>query len=239
MSPKILTRSDIDVVLVRPSAGDIGVVEAARVSTIGADSLHEDMEPARVEGLINYLMRDRHGSPFEHNSMTFLITAPIFVLREWHRHRIGWSYNELSGRYQEIDPVFYVPDETRKLVQRGQAGKYEFTYGTMAQHGQTQTCLTASYAHAYGAYEQMLDAGVAREIARAVLPGGIYSTMYATCNARSLMHFLSLRTIDERAAFPSFPQREIEMAAEKMEEAWARLMPVTHAAFNSHGRIAP
>jgi thymidylate synthase (FAD) len=96
-----------------------------------------------------------------------------------------------------------------------------------------------SYRQSYEAYQRMLAEGVAREVARAVLPVGLFSSMYATCNARSLMHFLSLRTKDERAKVPSFPQREIEMVAEKMERAWAQLMPLTHAAFNEHGRVAP
>jgi len=85
----------------------------------------------------------------------------------------------------------------------------------------------------------MLAAGVAREVARAVLPVGLFSSMYATCNARSLMHFLGLRTQHELAKAPSFPQREIEMVGEKMEAEWARLMPLTYAAFNANGRVAP
>jgi hypothetical protein len=101
---EIRFRSDVTVELVKHSAGDQDVLWAARVSTAG--------------GLINYLMRDRHGSPFEHNSMTFFVSAPIFVFREFHRHRVGWSYNEESGRYRELQPVFYVPGEERKLVQR-------------------------------------------------------------------------------------------------------------------------
>ena len=96
-----------------------------------------------------------------------------------------------------------------------------------------------AYQGAYDAYQDMLAAGVAREVARAVLPVGLFSSMYATCNARSLMHFLSLRTKDDRATVPSFPQREIEMVAERMEALWAGLMPLTHAAFNAHGRVAP
>jgi thymidylate synthase (FAD) len=85
----------------------------------------------------------------------------------------------------------------------------------------------------------MLEAGVAREVARGVLPVSIYSSMYATCNARALMHFLSLRTQREDATFPSFPQREIEMVAERMEAAFAERMPLTHAAFERNGRVAP
>ena len=92
---------------------------------------------------------------------------------------------------------------------------------------------------AFEAYQRMLDAGVAREVARIVLPLNIYSSMYVTLNARSLMNFLSLRTKREGTQFPSFPQREIEMCAEQMEDIFAELMPLTYAAFNANGRVAP
>jgi thymidylate synthase (FAD) len=233
-------RSDVTVDLVKSSAGDSDVLWAARVSTAGEQSLEElTKDPERSKGLINFLMRDRHGSPFEHNSMTFFISAPIFVFREFMRHRVGWSYNEESGRYRELEPVFYVPDESRKLIQRGRPGKYEFVEGTQSQHRLVTEVMERSYREAYEAYQKMLADGVAREVARAVLPVGLYSSMYATCNARSLMHFLGLRTQHELAKVPSFPQREIEMVGEKMEQHWAELMPLTHAAFNANGRIAP
>ena len=92
---------------------------------------------------------------------------------------------------------------------------------------------------AYASYQRMLDAGVAREVARMVLPVTIYSSMYVTMNSRSLMNFLSLRTTREGTHFPSFPQREIEMVAEKMEQFWVDLMPMTAASFNANGRVAP
>lgn len=233
-------RGEVTVDLVKHSAADSDVLWAARVSTSGEQSLEElTKDPERSKGLINYLMRDRHGSPFEHNSMTFFISAPIFVFREFMRHRVGWSYNEESGRYRELQPVFYVPAQERKLVQQGRPGKYEFVDGTDAQHRATTEAMEASYRQSYVAYQEMLAAGIAREVARAVLPVGLFSSMYATCNARSLMHFLGLRTQHELAAVPSFPQREIEMVGEKMEAEWAKLMPLTHAAFNSNGRVAP
>ncbi|GGY01826.1 flavin-dependent thymidylate synthase [Streptomyces minutiscleroticus] len=233
-------RSDVTVELVKHSAADTDVLWAARVSTAGEQSLDElQKDPERSKGLINYLMRDRHGSPFEHNSMTFFVSAPIFVFREFMRHRVGWSYNEESGRYRQLQPVFYVPDTSRRLVQEGRPGKYRFVEGTQEQHELVGRTMENSYAQAYEAYEEMLEAGVAREVARAVLPVGLYSSMYATCNARSLMHFLGLRTQHEQAAVPSFPQREIEMVAEKMEAEWAKLMPLTYAAFNANGRVAP
>ncbi|WP_431994125.1 FAD-dependent thymidylate synthase [Streptomyces griseoflavus] len=236
----VTLRSDVTVELVKSSASDSDVLFAARVSTLGEQSIGElRKDPERSKGLINYLMRDRHGSPFEHNSMTFLVSAPIFVFREFMRHRVGWSYNEESGRYRELQPVFYVPDASRKLVQEGRPGKYVFVEGTPAQHASVQDVLGDSYHQAYEAYQKLLAEGVAREVARAALPVGLYSSMYATCNARSLMHFLGLRTQHEQAKVPSFPQREIEMVGEKMEAEWARLMPLTYAAFNANGRVAP
>ncbi|MFC4534778.1 FAD-dependent thymidylate synthase [Sphaerisporangium dianthi] len=232
--------SDVTVNLVRHSAADSDVVWAARVSTAGEQSLEAvGQDPERSRGLINYLMRDRHGSPFEHNSMTFFIHAPIMVFREFHRHRVGWSFNEESGRYRELQPDFYVPGRERKLVQEGKPGRYQFVEGDDQQHKLVAEAMELSYRRSYAAYREMLEAGIAREVARAVLPVGLFSSMYATCNARSLMHFLSLRTKDERATVPSFPQREIEMVAEKMEAFWAGLMPLTHAAFNAAGRVSP
>ncbi|WP_336051724.1 FAD-dependent thymidylate synthase [Streptomyces sp. CA2R101] len=239
-SAAVSFRSEVTVELVKHSAADSDVLWAARVSTAGEQSLEElQKDPERSKGLINYLMRDRHGSPFEHNSMTFFISAPIFVFREFMRHRVGWSYNEESGRYRRLEPVFYVPGESRKLVQQGRPGKYEFVEGTQAQHELTGRVMEDSYRRAYEAYQEMLAAGVAREVARAVLPVGLFSSMYATCNARSLMHFLGLRTQHEQAKVPSFPQREIEMVGERMEAHWAELMPLTYGAFNANGRIAP
>lgn len=240
--PGIQFRSDVTVELVRASAQDSDVLFAARVSTQGEQTLEAASAGTeageRDRGLINYLMRDRHGSPFEHNSMTFYVQAPIFVFREFMRHRIA-SYNEESGRYRELRPVFYVPAPERNLVQVGKPGAYDFLPGTPEQTelvvGEAQRVAT----DAYTAYQRMLQAGIAREVARIVLPLNIYSSMYVTVNARSLMNFLSLRTKREGTHFPSFPQREIEMAAEQMETHFERLMPLTHGAFNANGRVAP
>lgn len=241
-SDEVVFRSDVTVELVRSSAADSDVLFAARVSTQGEKTLDAaaagDAATVRDRGLINYLMRDRHGSPFEHNSMTFYVQAPIFVFREFMRHRIA-SYNEESGRYRELRPVFYVPGAERNLVQVGKPGAYEFLPGTPEQHALVDAEVRASCEAAYASYQRMLDAGIAREVARAVLPVTIYSTMYVTMNARSLMNFLSLRTKREGTHFPSFPQREIEMVAEQMEEHFAELMPLTYESFNTNGRVAP
>jgi thymidylate synthase (FAD) len=232
-------RSDVTVELVKSSASDADVLFAARVSTAGEKSLEEvGADAGSSAGLINFLMRDRHGSPFEHNQFTFYVSAPIFVFREFMRHRT-FSYNEESGRYRRLEPVFYLPGPDRKLVQEGKPGRYVFVDGSERQHRLVQDTTRRVCTEAYRAYLEMLDAGVAREVARGVLPVSIYSTMYATCNARALMNFLSLRTRREDSAFPSFPQREIEMVAERMEEHFARAMPLTHAAWERNGRVAP
>jgi hypothetical protein len=172
------------------------------------------------------------------------MTYDLSVAGPWHNFLANGivvhnSYNEESGRYRELQPVFYVPAQERKLVQQGRPGKYEFVHGTPEQHKSAVAAMEESYAQSYAAYQEMLAAGVAREVARATHPVGLFSSMYATCNARSLMHFLGLRTQHELARVQSFPQREIEMVGEKMEAAWAELMPLTHAAFNANGRVAP
>lgn len=237
--PEIRFRSDMTVELVKASASDSDVLFAARVSTQGERSLASaDEDASGSAGLIKFLMRERHGSPFEHSVMTFHVRAPIFVWREHMRHRTA-SYNEESGRYRVLEPEFYVPAADRPLVQIGKPGAYEFVPGTTEQLDLTTETIKNSCRQAYAAYLEMLDAGVAREVARAVLPVTLYSSAYVTMNARALMNFLSLRRKSEDATFPSYPQREIEMVAERYEEEWAALMPVTHAAFVASGRVQP
>src|SRR3954449_5461910 len=163
-TPEVTFRSDVTVELVPASAQDADVLFAARVSTQGEQSLEQlDADAQRSKGLINYLMRDRHGSPFEHNSMTFYVQAPIFVFREFMRHRIA-SYNEESGRYRELRPVFYVPARERDLVQIGKPGAYEFLPGTEEQHELVDRLTRERSVQAYAAYQEMLAAGVAREV---------------------------------------------------------------------------
>jgi len=236
---EIIFRDDMTVELVKSSASDADVIWAARVSTAGETTLEKVGESSdRDAGLINYLARERHGSPFEHTSMTFFVSAPIFVFREFMRHRIA-SYNEESGRYRELRPVFYIPNKDRKLVQVGKTGAYTFVDGTPEQLDITVNAIKETCIVAYENYQKILASGVAREVARAVLPVTLYSSMYVTMNARALMNFLSLRTSSPGSHFPSYPQREIEMVAEKMEKHFAKLMPMTYEAFQKSGRIAP
>ena len=231
-------RSDIDVELVEVSASDLRVAKAAWVSTKGSRAEDEN-NPDRIAGLINFLVRDRHGSPFEHTSFTFAIRCPIFVVREFHRHRAGWSYNEESGRYTKLQPEFYVPNAERNLVQTGKPGHYVFGPGSDMQYA----FMAQGHKHvaqvAWNNYEYLLNLGIAKEVARMTLPLNIYTSFYATCNSRSLMHFLSLRTENESSTYPSHPQKEIQMVADKMESLFAEKMPITHEAWNKNGRVAP
>lgn len=228
-------RDDFPVELVQHVGSDEMICNTARVSTLGAAVGQVTKNP----GLINFLMKGRHGSPFEHGSMTFRIQSPIFVWREFMRHRVGFSYNEESGRYRELQPDFYLPGPERPLQQIGKAGQYRFVSGTYEQHTMVRALAKIAYRTSWLAYKGILKVGVAKEVARIVLPVGIYSTAYVTCNPRSLMHFLSLRTKDMESLFPSFPQWEIERVARAMEAIFADLYPDTHAAWNTNGRVAP
>jgi thymidylate synthase (FAD) len=237
-NPKIVFRSDVVVELVKHSASDADIGFAARVSTQGERSQEVDQDDPKLGGLINFLMRERHGSPFEHSVFTFYVKAPIFVWREHMRHRIA-SYNEESGRYRVLDPEFYIPPKDRKLIQVGKPGAYVFEPGTEDQYILVGRQITRACEEAYERYEIMLQEGIAREVARAVLPVNIYSSAYVTMNARALMNFLSLRRAVEGSHFPSYPQREIEMVAEKYESIFESVMPLTHKAFVENGRVSP
>jgi thymidylate synthase (FAD) len=208
-------------------ADDLSVVNAARVSF----ARHKDAMEASDEGLIRFLMRDRHGTPFEHNSFRFHIRCPIFVAREWFRHRIG-SFNEFSMRYAKATDDFYVPAPEDVRSQVGKPGAYTFETVDPELAESTRETLESVYRTAYAAYEELVEAGVAREIARCVLPVGAYTEFFWTVNARALMNFVSLRAADTA-------QREIRRYAEAVESFLAEKMPVTHEAFVANDRTAP
>lgn len=233
MEGTLIYRDDFTVNLLDHMGGDESVVRSMLVSTQGSESVNAEAN----HGRINFLMKNRHGTPFEHNSFTFLVEAPIFVFREFQRHRIGFSYNEVSGRYKQLDPVFYIPPIDRPLIQEGKPGAYTFVKGDLEQYSRMHEWLRWAYSEAWVSYITMLDKGIAKEVARMVLPTGIYSGMYVTCNARSLMNFLSLRT--HGGDVPSYPMWEIEQVAKQMELRFKEKMPVTWETFNSNGRIAP
>lgn len=230
---EITLRSDVEVKLIDSMASDLAVVRAAQVSVKGENNPDTDMPR-----LINYLMASRHGSPFEHTAMTFFVKAPIFVFREWHRHRIA-SINEMSGRYTKLFPEFYAPDAKRKLVNVGTSARPEFAPGNETQQRLVRDLIWDTSQKAWDGYEAMIEAGVANEIARAVLPVTTYSQMYWTVNARALMNFLSLRVDSSDSAYRTRPQREIEMGAVEIERHFHDLMPVTYEAFVRNGRVCP
>lgn len=171
--------------------------------------------------------------------MTFRITAPIMVWREFMRHRVGFSYNEQSGRYMTMLPIFYVPTPDRPLIQQGKPGAYDFVPGTVEQYELVVKEHADSFQQSWNSYQKMLNAGIAKEVARDVLPLSTYSSAYVSCNPRSLMHFLSLRTKHEDSVFPSYPQWEINWVADQMEVIFKELWPMTHKAFHQNGRVAP
>lgn len=217
--------SDLFVNLIDSMGTELSIVNAARVSFNEESAELTDKDV----GLIKFLAKNRHASPFEHCTATFRIEAPIFVAREWHRHRTQ-SYNEWSGRYSQLEPKFYAPDYDRPLIQTGKAGAYKFEVPkddalNIAVFKEFRfSCQTA-----WDTYEYLLDEGVAKEVARMVLPVNIYTSWYATSNLRNWINFLSLRT-DETAMY------EIRQLAGSIEESLYKLFPVTMEHWDKAGR---
>lgn len=263
-------RSDIPVTKELWVGSDDDIIKAMFASTqndvcddkgrIIDPNTNKPMTDAAKQGRINYLMRFRHGTPFENAGIIkFWMDAPIKVYREFHRHRIGWSFNEESGRYSELRPDFYIADRDRNLVQTGKVGHYIFEPGSDEQYALYKNMIKTSNWVAYTNYQQMLAAGIAKEVARDCLPVNIYSRQQASANPRSIMAFLSLRTAREAywdpedsgewdgwyeanpggAMFPSKPMREIEMVADQIEAYFKEHYPMTWRAFDQNGRVGP
>lgn len=208
--------------------GDHMVCNSARISFANDGVAADDELTAADKGLIGFLMKNRHGTPFESTVFTFRIETPIFVAREFFRHRIG-SFNEMSGRYTVLPMRFYLPDVARS--QKGKPGAYSFeeqSHLTPLVH----ESLRQIYERSAYLYDEMLEAGVAKEQARLCLPTAIMTQFYWTVNSRSLMNFLSLR-LDEHA------MREIRDAALDIWAEFKRCMPVTAERFDENNRTAP
>lgn len=217
-----------EVELLDVMGNDVAVVNAAKVSFAAQV---KEMDEASI-GLINFLMKNKHATPFEHVIFKFRIKAPIFVTREWMRHR--WSsFNEMSMRYH-VPPVidYYIPayDKIRKQV--GKPGSYSFEEIENPEiKDLVYSVFQRTILEADDAYHKLLEAGVAKEIARCVLPVSQYTEFIWTVNARSLINFLSLR--NEEAA-----QYEIREFASVIETLFAYALPFTHMAFTKNGRDA-
>lgn len=216
-----------EVRLVDFMGGDTRVDQAAGISL---DQYDRERDEAQVRRLIRYMLKHRHGTPFEHSVFTFYIRAPLFVVREWMRHRVG-SYNEVSGRYSELPFVVFEPEARSPVVEGVGANKQGSVIAPELQ-GIVDTQSRKATLAAYNAYESMLEAGVAREVARVVLPLNLYTAFVWTVNARSLMNFISLRgNVDA--------QKEIRDYALALEELFAEKMPITYEEFITNGAVAP
>jgi thymidylate synthase (FAD) len=221
--------------LIGAYADDLSVVNAAKVSG-GKRQAEMDKNGER---LIGYLLGNKHGTPFEHNYFRFHVVVPIFAQRDWMRHRVGHSFNEVSTRWQDMDALgVYEPDVLRNQV--GKIHEYQFedfnpktaSGAQKMRHAWRRYYLIRSQQKAMKRYKRMLKRGYAREQAMATLPMGTYTEFWWSCNARSLMHFLSLRQ-------GSGARKEIRMVADQIEKQFAEQMPITHAAWVKNGKVAP
>ncbi len=205
--------------LVAHLGGDPGVVEAARVSYAGTSKGEE-----KDRKLISYLLEHQHMTPFEHSVFKFHVKTPIFVARQWFRHRWA-SYNEISYRYTEVRDEFYMPLSWRAQDAKNKQGSV--AAATSIDQEEAGRILRETVELSQKAYHRLIEMGVAREMARMALPVNLYTEFYWTVNARSLMNFLVLRA-DKHA------QLEIQAYAEALAEFFAAAMPWTYAAFLTH-----
>lgn len=238
------------ITLLNHMGGDLSVVAAARVSNGESyeEASHGTDKDAR---LINYLAKHRHGTPFEHSTFQFYVKAPLFVRSEWHRHRMA-SYNEISGRYVEYEAEFYIPDLIRVGGTTNKQGSvtpdqqwlndwvaaspsismWEDFETIEDWNAQMKLWMQLQCEAAFNMYQNFLKHGVAKEVARMILPANLYTQFYMTVNARGLMNFLSLRAAPDA-------QWEIQQYAYAMKDMFKDKMPLTYAAWEGNGFIAP
>jgi len=217
-------RDDVSVELVDWMGDEASIVRTARVSTLGTQS-----EARENEGLVKFLYREGHGTPFESNVATFRFEVPVFVSRQIVKHRLS-SINEESGRYKELEPVFYVPSKDRRVSQTGKTGDYVFLRNDDLNDS-ARDAIEISSEDTWYAYEAMLEQGVAKEVARMVLPVNIYSTIYMTANLRSWLNFVQLRTPESG----SHPQHEIALVGYEVAKQIQERVPTVWQAFVDSG----
>lgn len=206
---KVLDHGKIE--LIDSMGNDLSISNAARV-------LKEEWRELEDPRLIKYMLKHGHTSPFEHVTFTFYVKAPIFVIRQWHRHRT-WSFNEVSGRYKELPEEFYVPDLTKIGVQSDTNHQSrDMKDNELADR--IREDLHVLQAVTFDNYKNLLEHGCPRELARIVLPLGTYTEMYATVDLHNLLHFLKLRD-DEHA------QYEIQVYAQAIKDLIRPVVPVT------------
>lgn len=223
---EVTFRSDVTVELVDSMGTEQSIVRRARTSTLGARA-----EAEEAAGLVRFLMREGHGSPFESPELEFRFEVPVFVSRQIVKHRIS-EINEESGRYKELEPVFYVPEEDRPVKQVGKTGDYKFVESPALNEYAGDVIADSSYAAWWG-YENLLREGVAKEVARMVLPVNIFSTMYVKMNLRGWLNFIKLRT----QRYGSHAQYEVALVGEKVRDVLVEKFPVVMDQFEKEQRI--
>lgn len=215
------------VILERWMGDEVDILNNAKVSfNQGQEELDD-----HGKGVLNFLMKNKHGSPWEAVVFRFDVKAPIFVFREWHRHRIA-SINEWSARYSKMEPEWYIPELDAVRGQVGKPGSYTFEPVESERAAVVRKIIHLENGRAFDTYERLLADGIAKEVARTILPVGMYSRMKWTVNFRSLMNFFSLRSHEHA-------QREIREYSQAMEEMVSEVMPYAMQLFNEHGRVAP
>jgi len=214
--------------LVDSMGGDLRIVNMARQS-FGTKA--ELLMTEKERGLINFLMKNRHGTPFEGVVITLQVKCPIFVAREWMRHRIA-SYNEFSGRYSKMSSDFYVPSGDQLRSQVGKPGSYSFEPLPDGLAESTRAMIEENNGDALHTYNSFLEQGVAKEVARMVLPVNIYTSFTMVANLRSLFNFVSLRSHEDA-------MWEIRRYSEEIEKMLWSVAPVAYRAFVDNNRIAP
>jgi len=203
------------IALVDYSGSDLSAVNAARCSY---GTYKEELDEKDVK-LIKYLVKHDHGTPFEHNFMSFRVRCPKPINVQWIRHRSGWSYNEISGRYVEFKDDFYIPEKFRKQHETSKQASVSHDWCELKE-AELKKIYTDSLNQSYIAYTKLIEEGVAKEQARMLMPFGFITEFYASCNLRSFMHWYKLRS-DEHA------QYEIRQFAEAAMSLIKDKYPVT------------
>lgn len=223
-------RDDMYLQLIDSMGTEDRVVQVAKVSTLGPDARDAEGNTR----LLNLLYQDQHGVPFEHVVFTFYIEMPIFVSREIVKHRIS-SINEVSGRYTDLLPHFYVPNDQRKIVQVGRTMDYNFEHGDPQQHAAIDFVLKGSAQSYWDNYVTLREMGIAREVSRMHMPVNTYSQMFMTINMRSLMNFIVKRKEWPEAMVKSHALAEVEMITDQMVEIIKQQFPNVWDAFVESG----
>lgn len=208
------------VALVESMGSDLSIIRNARVSYDAEWRTGEDA--GKDAKLINYLVKNHHTSPLESVTFTFEVKAPIFVLRQWHRHRT-WNYNEISARYAELPEEFYVP-ENEQITTQSPSNKQMRTIEEHPYANGNRLFIEQTNQASFAAYKEMIANGIPRELARTVLPVGTYSHMFATVNLANLMKFVKLRS-------HSHAQYEIRVYSDAMLELAKSVCPIAVQAY--------